>query len=204
MEDKDLNELRAALDDVVVMHSANNDDLINVLKEGRQRWIAIHSKNISVENQLYLIENHFVRKGLDKKTDWVVVDESILPNPNKEMIYELLYDYQNKIIVFKNIPDLFEGSDKYHFWKEAFECDQFPMLRVSSKDTNRFFNPDCISPRERYYLESNEDKYPDHFRSSNIVITISDSPTLWNCLSKQKVPRQYINSLVCRATYVTL
>lgn len=102
----------------------------------------------------YTIEQTLKRNNMIPNRDYVNVSSG---STTAESIYNYLYQYNNKLIIFDDTPDLFSTGRKMSMWKSALQTEGTESLLTYplsvKEDTKNLYKTGVLTRQERYFKE---------------------------------------------------
>ena len=151
-----VRNLEEAIQDFADFYHAKGKDKLEVLKYTKQMIIVPGKGGIG---KTTLTEKLLQKNGLRKNIDYVCLSSA---SSDAESIYNFCYDYNGKIIVFDDIPEMFgNSSQRISLWKNLISGNlgSYGHAAVAARQTStRYYQPLKYGDdnRARYYAEAGD------------------------------------------------
>lgn len=148
-----METIQYTIDDLVEFYKAKGDEKLKVLDGVRQLLIVPGKGGLG---KTTMVKNMLEKAGLRKNVDYVLTGSM---SSDAESIYNTCYDFNGKIIILDDIPELFTGSYRRSLWKNLISGDMgeygepsVPARSTTTRyyDTRKYGN----NMRKRYYAEA--------------------------------------------------
>lgn len=154
--DKNVKSINEIIGDYVKFYKAKGDDKLEILSYTPQLLIVPGKGGIGKTST---VKRMLESRGLRKNIDYICTGSM---SSDAESIYNTCYDYNGKIIILDDIPELFAGSQRQSLWKNLISGNMGeygePSVTVRST-TTRYYDIRKFGKnnRARYYAEAGDE-----------------------------------------------
>ena len=183
--DKNVKSINEIIGDYVEFYHAKGDEKLEILSYTPQLLIVPGKGGIG---KTTTVKRMLEEKGLRKNIDYICTGSM---SSDAESIYNTCYDYNGKIIILDDIPELFAGSQRQSLWKNLISGNMGeygePSVTVRST-TTRYYDVRKFGKnnRARYYAEAGDESTMSGAKARSLNAALkSSNPTV-----RQKAERE--------------
>lgn len=154
--DENSKSIKEIIGDYTKFYKANGADKLEILSYTPQLLIVPGKGGIGKTS---IVKRMLKDAGLRENVDFYCTGSM---SSDAESIYNVCYDYNGKIIVLDDIPELFAGANRQSLWKNLISGNMGEYGKPSCpvRQTNsRYYDPKKfgIDMRARYYAEAGDE-----------------------------------------------
>ena len=153
--DVNVKSIEEIINDYVEFYKAKGNDKLEILSYTPQLLIVPGKGGIG---KTTMVKKMLESRGLRKNIDYICTGSM---SSDAESIYNTCYDYNGKIIILDDIPELFAGSQRQSLWKNLISGNmgEYGEPSVAARSTTtRYYDIRKFGKnmRARYYAEAGD------------------------------------------------